>query len=277
MSNNSVPKWLPATAFFVGVVALAAVLILVFTFDTTNSLQSTTIRTVTALGGAAFAMALTGFLSLRLSLPGSGFIVAGGSLGVFIVIYFFTPQVPQIEQSEIDRIRSMTKVDFVSVERDTSVSEQQLEELAATYTLRANLVRNELKDDIRYAKVAEYLEAFSDLHEQHVNAIKAGQLVLAAEILRRIHVLSRDLDRSEFWARHQAETPDVAYSLCADAFAIGDMLPLYTGELAAEAIAKQSGILPDCGRYELTLEQIAMANERYIYKELAFVDYPPIE
>ncbi len=93
MDNNSIPTWLPTTAFFIGVAILIAVVILVFKFDSPNSLQITTIRTITALAGAAFAMAFTGFLSLRLSLPGSGFIVAGGSLGVFVVLYFFVPAV----------------------------------------------------------------------------------------------------------------------------------------------------------------------------------------
>jgi hypothetical protein len=86
-----VPAWVTITAFFVGVAAVAAILALVVSIPWPSEVQYDVFRIVIALGGAAFATALTGFLTVQIGSRRSPQIVAGGALGVFVVLFFFNP------------------------------------------------------------------------------------------------------------------------------------------------------------------------------------------
>jgi hypothetical protein len=85
------PKWIVPAGFIVGCAFLMVVLGLVVVIRSPTGAQQTTFTTVLALAGAGYSMSLTGFLSVRLNLPNKGFIVAGGTLAVFIVLFFFPP------------------------------------------------------------------------------------------------------------------------------------------------------------------------------------------
>jgi hypothetical protein len=93
-AQNSVPKWLIPIAFFVGVGFTIAILILAVKIPNPSKFQFTIFRIVIALGGSAFSMALTGFLTIQMDLPRGGQIVAGGALAVFVILYFFSPSIP---------------------------------------------------------------------------------------------------------------------------------------------------------------------------------------
>lgn len=283
MESNPIPKWLPTVAFFIGVVALGVVLFLVFQFNSPNNLQITTIRTVTALGGAAFAMAFTGFLSLKLNFSRTGYIVAGGSLGVFVVLYFFTPQIlggnnqlEVLQNRAIDEIRTLNKVVTTAIDDKSDIDQEKISELVAYYKFRADEVSRKLTEDIKYAPVEEYLSIFNSLHDQHISALESSRLVLAAAVLRQIHELSRKLDGDEFWIKHKIEHPEVAYSMCPDAFSRGELSNIYAGSLTTEALAVQSGTTSGCLDYELTQDQIARSTDpNYLYGELVLKQKPP--
>ena len=87
--EQPIPRWLPTVAFFIGVVGLCAVVVIALVMSHPSPFQVTTFRTLTALAGGAFAMAITGFLSVRLALSRAGVVVAGGSLGVFLILRMF--------------------------------------------------------------------------------------------------------------------------------------------------------------------------------------------
>ena len=150
------------------------------------------------------------------------------------------------------------------------MSESKLSELVAFYTLRAEVVRRTLRGRIEYAPVAEYLNVFNSFHKQHLSALNNGHLILAAEVLRQIHTLSRELDRDEFWISHEIESQGVAYRMCTDAFSRGKLLEIYAGSLVSESLAMQAGVYPQCEDYSLTPEQIQKsAKPEYLYNVLA--------
>jgi hypothetical protein len=83
-------------AFLIGVLFLTAILILVVRVPTPTETQYAIFRIITALGGAAFAIALTGFLTVRMQLTRKIEIMAGGALGIFAILYFFSPAIPGV-------------------------------------------------------------------------------------------------------------------------------------------------------------------------------------
>jgi hypothetical protein len=98
----------------------------------------------------------------------------------------------------------------------------------------------------------------------------------AAEVLKRIHTLSRELDRDEFWISHKIERPNVDYDMCEDAFSRGRILNTYAGSLVSESLAIQSGVRPECDEYFLTPEQIEKsAKPEYLYSVLALKQEKP--
>lgn len=103
----------------------------------------------------------------------------------------------------------------------------RLEELIAILEERARTIREQLAPHVRYVKVQEYLNEFSDLHSRHLQSLRAQNLLLAHELLIKIHDLSFRLARDEFWARHHAETPYLQYKLRGDAFSRGSMICSY--------------------------------------------------
>jgi hypothetical protein len=92
--SDGVPRWLPPTAFGFGVIFMAAILVLIIRIPNPTTPQFYIFRIVIALAGAAFAMALTGFVAVRIEFSRAGYVVAGGSLAVFVILFFFSPAMP---------------------------------------------------------------------------------------------------------------------------------------------------------------------------------------
>jgi hypothetical protein len=92
--QSEIPRWLPPAAFMVGVAFVLLIAFLIVEIPNPTESQFIIFRTVIALGGAAFSMALTGFLTIRFHWGRGGLIMAGGALAVFIVLYFASPAVP---------------------------------------------------------------------------------------------------------------------------------------------------------------------------------------
>ncbi|NEQ85993.1 MAG: hypothetical protein F6K26_39670 [Moorea sp. SIO2I5] len=98
-------------------------------------------------------------------------------------------------------------------------------------------MRRELKPLIKYAPVQDYLDGFEVLHNRHIKALEKGQLVLAAEILRKIHTLSITLDSDESLLRERdrrfkqlLRNEYIAYMrIFYDSLAVGDIIELYAG------------------------------------------------
>jgi hypothetical protein len=119
------------------------------------------------------------------------------------------------------------------------------DELVAILQDRARRINRDLKAHYKYADVKGFLRKFNALHSDHINALTSGQLMRAHEIARDIHALSRELERSEFWKRHQAETPDVCYSLGYDIFDHGPIVNWYFGAKAAATFTRLSIFVDD--------------------------------
>lgn len=101
------------------------------------------------------------------------------------------------------------------------------------------------------------MNEFETRHTRHIKAIKNGDLILAAEILKSIYELSTDLDRDEFWTRENIKNPDARYSLCMDAFATGDLIELYAGKKQADLLALKSGSVQHCRDYSVSKEDLS--------------------
>ena len=97
---SAIPKWLAPVAFFTAILFLAAILLLAVKVPTPAPFQFIVVRILIALFGAAFSMAITGCLTVRLHLSKEVQIVAGGALAVFIVLYFFSPGIPGVPKPE---------------------------------------------------------------------------------------------------------------------------------------------------------------------------------
>jgi hypothetical protein len=100
IAPNPIPAWLVPAAFLVGIAFLIAILVLVVKIPKPTEFQFIIFRILIALGGAAFSMALTGFLTIQMNLPNGGQIVAGGALAVFIVLFFFSPKIPGVPKPQ---------------------------------------------------------------------------------------------------------------------------------------------------------------------------------
>ena len=77
--------------FLAGFLLLVLVLGIVAFGDEPGPLQFTVYRIIIAIAGAGFAVALTGTLSVHLPILGKGYIKAAQALGVFVILYFFSP------------------------------------------------------------------------------------------------------------------------------------------------------------------------------------------
>lgn len=89
--QQTFPNWLAPTGFFIGSAALGILLWVAVKYQSPSAFLFNVMRTLLALGGAAFSMSLSGLLVIRMNIPGKGYIVAGGTLAVFVVLYFFPP------------------------------------------------------------------------------------------------------------------------------------------------------------------------------------------
>jgi hypothetical protein len=167
-----------------GVVGLAAIVAIVIKYPTPTDSQSKVFWTVMALAGAAFAMALTGFISVRLSLPGAGRLVAGGSLAVFGVIYFVSPASPVSapKNSSSPEKRELTPGDVAGVQGAFVILDEQVRTFldrardlkdAYTYVGREAFVHKEAQARLNDA-IHRYNPAREELaknHERYVIAI----------------------------------------------------------------------------------------------------------
>lgn len=108
------PPWFLPTGFIVGIVALATILALVIFIPQPSAPQFFVFRVLMALGGAAFSMAITGFIVLKLDLPGKSYLIAGGSLAVFVILFFFTPPIIPIDRKEDPRTQAPTPAELLA-------------------------------------------------------------------------------------------------------------------------------------------------------------------
>jgi hypothetical protein len=90
-NNPTIPLWFPAAAFIIGVIFIIGIVVLLLENPSPTTQVFVVFRIIIALAGAAFTMAFTGFVAIRLDFAGRGYLIAGGSLGVFIILYFFSP------------------------------------------------------------------------------------------------------------------------------------------------------------------------------------------
>lgn len=128
--------------------------------------------------------------------------------------------------------------------RDLVVNHDRLpdrtEELALLLEDRAKVIRRNLANHFKYTPVKEFLARFEPLHRDHIAALRQGHLARAHEILVEIHRISYELARNEFWTRHHHETPETRYMLSGDAFQRGDLIDMYVGGDAMEALVSEA-------------------------------------
>ena len=86
-----VPGWFPAAAFIVGVAFVLLTVILTTIVSHPSPATVTIYRNVTALGAAGFATALTAFIAIRMKFKAGVSLMAGGSLAVFVIVFFWNP------------------------------------------------------------------------------------------------------------------------------------------------------------------------------------------
>jgi hypothetical protein len=108
----------------------------------------------------------------------------------------------------------------------------KVDELIDILSSRAEIIINTLSRHFKYAKVKSYIDQFKSLHNQHIEALRKGNIIHAHEVLIQIYELSYELESDEFWTRHHIESPDVRYSLRPDAFQRGIVICGYmTGDM----------------------------------------------
>lgn len=103
--DPKIPSWFPAAAFGVGVFFVLVVLLLVTLVSNPSPPTYKIYRIVISMGCAGFATALTGFIAIKMKFGAGILLMAGGSLAVFVIVYFWDPasnivQTPSTDQSE---------------------------------------------------------------------------------------------------------------------------------------------------------------------------------
>lgn len=223
------------------------------------------LRTAVCIGGAAFGATLPRLLSTSWTKTRLLTARAMSALAVFTLILFAISKASS--DADEKRWRSVNQsarnhnriVVADQSEMAAIIASSDIEELVDTYEYRAEVVRSKLSQFVTYEPVADYLKSFETLHAQHVSAIRKGHLVHAAQILREMHSLSRDLDKSNFWARSELENPGMMYSLCEDAFSRGDLIVLYSGTRLSDVLALERGTVPTCGKFSITRKDVDWA------------------
>lgn len=104
---------------------------------------------------------------------------------------------------------------------------QHSQELVNILELRANAINSNLRNLYKYGNVEAFLNKFNELHANHIQALKGGQVFLAHEILIQIHKISADFEAESFWKDHEINRPNVHYSLRSDAFTRGKVICKY--------------------------------------------------
>ncbi|MBF0136431.1 MAG: hypothetical protein HQL65_09345 [Magnetococcales bacterium] len=104
----------------VGILLVLGTVIITFVKPNPTPYQQTVFRTLIALGAAAFAAALPGFLNVDMRFK-SSFVRASGALGVFVLVYFFTPAIsPSATWPQHPETEDGVRVDLKSAETKTS-------------------------------------------------------------------------------------------------------------------------------------------------------------
>lgn len=87
------------------------------------------------------------------------------------------------------------------------VLRSRVDELIAILDIRAARLVRTISRYADNSQIQEYLDEFGSLHQQHIEALKRGQLLHAHEILIQIHELSYKLETDEFWRNQTAKRP----------------------------------------------------------------------
>jgi len=85
-------------------------------------------------------------------------------------------------------------IPYLSQSRSDSEGER-IEELVSVLEARANRIRNELAPFNNTAEIAEFLNRFNELHQKHIDALRARNFALAHEVLIEIHYREAALHR----------------------------------------------------------------------------------
>ncbi|MFP2905345.1 hypothetical protein ACLESD_09865 [Pyxidicoccus sp. 3LFB2] len=128
-------NWLPLAGFALGVLGLAYLLVVATVNPRPTSFAWQIYKPVLALMGAAFALAITGFLRVKLKI-GPWWMTAGGPLAVFLILFFaVAPALPSEPQQESRRAmgRDLTQRELrllraiSTIQRELGVSKLILE------------------------------------------------------------------------------------------------------------------------------------------------------
>jgi hypothetical protein len=90
--------WETIAIFAFGVSFVAVILLIVFRVPNPTPFQYIIVRIILALSAAAVATLLTGFIEVQIP----DVLKAGGALGVFAVVYFFSPAALRAARSDRD-------------------------------------------------------------------------------------------------------------------------------------------------------------------------------
>ncbi|WP_299877692.1 hypothetical protein [uncultured Sulfitobacter sp.] len=102
--------------FIVGSVFLLLILGIVAFGEDPTPTQFVIYRIVIALGGAGFAVALTGHLQVQFPIFRTGYIKAAAAFAVFVILYFFTPASLTVDDGEIEAKRLIDQYKFANQE-----------------------------------------------------------------------------------------------------------------------------------------------------------------
>lgn len=106
------PVWRPKPTFIVGAIASIVVLALVMLIPDPTRFQRAVLWALFALGLAALASEMSGFVELRIN----KWIAAGGGLAVFVLVYLFSPTDPAEVATTIQRNSPTTTSQPVSAD-----------------------------------------------------------------------------------------------------------------------------------------------------------------
>ncbi len=87
----------------------------------------------------------------------------------------------------------------------------EVDELIQILNSRAERITRRLSRYFEYAEVQSYIDRFKTLHNQHIEALRKGNLIHAHEVLVQIYELSHELECNESWAPRENETPCFDY------------------------------------------------------------------
>ncbi|NOD84030.1 hypothetical protein [Ruegeria sp. HKCCD6119] len=102
--------------FLVGSVFLLLILGIVAFGEDPSPTQFVIYRIIIALGGAGFAVALTGHLQIQFPIFRRGYIRAAAAFAVFVILFFFTPASLTVDDGEIEAKRLIDQYKFSNQE-----------------------------------------------------------------------------------------------------------------------------------------------------------------